>query len=168
MKIQTFKDGQRFIVVFEGISTKEEDMIRGFLAPALEDVTRPAQVEPIEVEQEVSPEIPVVFSDGEYFGQMPGDILRAPQKEALAAYRYICDGLTKKAFDNNDLSKACESAIKEYLNSRFENCDGAEYAAKLTEKQVEKFYETFGYNIPTDLNTGKVEQIPAIIESFKM
>ena len=166
MKIQTFKDGERFIVVFEGISTNEEDMIKGFLGPALENISRPCQVEPIAVEQEVSPEIPVVFNEGDYAGQTPADVLNAPQKEASEAYRYICTNLRAGNFDT-ELSKVCANEIKIYLKKRFESCDGEAYAKKLSDAQVKMFYNTFGYSIPDDLNTGSVEQIPAIIDSFK-
>ncbi len=167
MKIQTFKDGDRFIVVFEGLEVKEEDMIKGFLSPMFtENVHRPCEVEPIATQEEEIPEIPVVFNDGPYTGKTPNDVLSSSQEDAWNAYVYITEQLSGGKLEEK-LSSVCDKEIKTYLRNRFERTNGEEFAAKLSDKQVGMFFKQFGYSIPTDLNTGKREDIPTIINTFK-
>lgn len=159
MKISTFKDGSRLIVVFEGIDLSEEALIKGMLSPISTD--RVPVVEPIEEEPEEMPEIPV-FTDGPYAGLTPTDVLMAEPREAQEAFLYITQNAVPE-----ELKSACDVAVKEYLRSRFSSTDEAEYAKKLTERQVERFFEMFKPVIPEDLYTGKRDDVQNIIRSFK-
>ncbi len=165
MKVSTFNDGERFVVVFEGITVNDQTLIKGLLAPlSVDNIERKPEVEPIPVVEEEPPEMPVCFTDGPYAGMPPMDILTANQKEAQAAYVYICSVINDLPADLKD---KCVAATQHYLKSRFESVDSVEYAAKLNDKQVAKFYELFSFNIPEELNLGDKENLPYVIEWFK-
>lgn len=164
MKVSTFQDGERFIVVFEGIKVEEKDLIKGLLAPlSVQNIESEPMVEPIPSEPEEAPNIPVAFPDGPYVGASPMDVLMAEPKEARKAYSYICANLSGFS---EELKSLCESEVKNYLRRSFASVDADEYAKKLSDKQIDMFFETYKVSIPESICKGR-EGIAEAINHFK-
>ncbi len=149
MKVTTFNDGERFVVVFEGIGVDEKDLIKGLLSPlSADNIERAPEVAPVPVEEDEEPVIPIVFPDGPYAGMSPTDILAAGPQEAQDAYVYICSVIENLT---DDLREICDAETKKYVKSRFENTNSQEYAKKLSDNLVNKFFDMFAYSIPKEL-----------------
>ncbi len=149
MKVTTFNDGERFVVVFEGIGVDDKDLIKGLLSPlSADNIERAPEVVPVPVEEDEEPEIPIVFPDGPYAGMSPTDILAAGPQEAQDAYVYICSVIESLS---GELREICDAETKKYVKSRFENTKSMDYANKLSDNLVQKFYDMFAYNIPDEL-----------------
>ncbi len=168
MKVQTFRDGERFIIVLEGIDVKMEEVIKGILNPLVpQNLTRECQVEPMDPPSETPPVIPVVFEDGPFAGKSPEEVLFSTNpKDGFNAYKYICSGLESQQF-NTELSKTCEEQIRKYVRLRFATTNGEDYANALSGKQVQIFFDSFDYSIPQELKTKNKDDVAKIIEYFK-
>ena len=156
MNISTYQDGERFVVVFEGIDVSEKDMIKGMLNPFV--VNRTPEVKPVESKEQK----PAAdrFSCGPYEGKTPQEILSGEPKEARDAYTYLT-GL----MDTFEVSfkEICESALKEYLRNSFKSVDPETYANKLSEKQMNNFFEIYKYSLPENVKKTK----SGVVESIK-
>ena len=176
LNIKAFQDGDRFVVVFEGITPDTKEMIKSFLGAAMEvpgeakpvvtkeePITLPPVDEPKEEPlQETSTEGPTkdtkkypdhpVFEDGEYQGLTPWHLIDTPDdKKSLIGYRYLMKQYKSGSLnDHQELKKASMDAIVCYLDYRFSMItDAKEYAKKLNEKQCKLFFDDFADAAPS-------------------
>ena len=160
VSVKSFVDGDRLVVVFEGISNapSESELVKSYIESVLKtqtmppaDVTPvPADEEPIDIPeevispvQEVKPIRTEVFIDGPYEGKTPEEILsKGTPKDKREAFRYLTRYIKSEVSEEEtDLVKESEKCINEIL-AKF-STDGETYTSMLNEKQVNLFIYQF-------------------------
>lgn len=161
MKINTFQDGDRFIVVFEGIGPKNEDLIKGLLGAVTLENSCAIPVEPENDErllEEIQNTVAFTFDNGPYKGKTPYDIVSvSDKKEAYKGYLY----LAKIAEVENDecifmdIQSACKDFMKQWANGID---DAYAYASKLTDAQSIAFFKQFNIAIESEIKSKLLSQ----------
>lgn len=144
LQIKSFKDGDRFVVVFEGMDNipSTENVITAFLTgitnvPVKKDAE--AKVEPVHTDENPS-DIMVneTFSSGPYAGKTPAEILSVNDIQMQnKAFAYICEELKR---NGSTFSETMKKSVYDYLKRRYETCNPEEYSKKLSDGQVRYFY----------------------------
>lgn len=163
VNIKTYKDGDRLVVIFEGLGEITEEKIVSTFLQSLGNVDSdvpPANVKPLPVVEDPLPTTlpeqakepdkedpkPAVFDfwfvDGPYAGKTPSAILsEGTPQEQDKAFNYLSKMLkTEKSEKVVDLIK---SSGVSYLKRRFASTESFAYAIKLNEKQVKTFYNLY-------------------------
>ncbi len=150
LSIKTFKDGDRLVVVFEGLNDlpSEEEMvkncIKSILAGSVPETLPEADVVPIVTEEEAPPVIrDEIFLTGPYEGKTPKEILESGSpKEKREAFIYLTNfAKSEVTEDELALLQDVKKVIREYVK-RFQG-DGESYAGNLTETQLNLFLYQF-------------------------
>ena len=156
MKIQTFQDGDRFVVVFEGLSEKtaEQEMIKGLLqglAGVMTTMAPPADATPVAKEEDHTDVLNMIeevadatFQDGPYTGKTPKEV---SEEFGSKGFIYLAE---QKDIVSGALRDACIQAMRE-VTETFRSCDAKGYAGKLTEGQIHTFFRKFQALLPADL-----------------
>lgn len=164
MKITTYQDGNRRVIIFDGLdSPKEDDVIKAFLSSLTKEVEEApaADLAPMEYTEERVEEPQFVFPDGEYKGQTPADILYAPTGTEKA-YKYIVSAIENNVWPEE--SKKLEDEIATYVKHRFASSDALALSEKLVKgKNTERFFETYRHSLPDPLRGGEENLANAIV-----
>lgn len=129
MKIETFKDGSRLVVVFDGLTDVTEQLIvEKFLGGI---ISPPAELENMPEEEPLK-----IYTSGPYAGKTPEEVFaECPDvKSKDAAYKVMRDAII-----NKELMEETQAACMTYLKERFASADPEKYPQKLTKEQQEKF-----------------------------
>lgn len=163
MKINTYKQKKRLVVVFDNLEeTTETDLIIKFLSsiaetqimksPETEDIVVEEEACPTEFhieeecaeENEVNVEAPAQFMDGQYKGKTPKEILKGSSREIKEAYVYLTKNLCE--FEGN-LLKDTKKAICEFVDEQFKNVNPGTYAEQLSIGQQKTFLKMYSFSI---------------------
>lgn len=157
MNIKTFKDGNRFVIVFEGLDDmpSQENMIKAFLGGICPNVTeeKAAEVQPVCVEDNMPQN--VMFIAGPYAGQTPQEILEA---EGKRGFIYLVSQIRNQELPG-DLLLAIDNAVTGYLR-QFANCDADAYSKKLSDKQLSTFIQLYWGALPDSVIAEKIKVDP--------
>ena len=138
LTVKTFKDGDRLVVVFEGLHDipSEETLIQSFLSGITgAQVNREEAIDAKPVKQDT--EIPTieeadpVFADGEYEGMTPEEVIKTGRAKG---FTFLAEHMDDETLPENLKSRIKES-VRAYL-SNFKGCDPLAYSNKLSFKQV--------------------------------
>lgn len=154
LSIKAFQDGDRFVVVFEGLSDhpSQEEMIKGFLGGLLTSVEQAPDAAAIPIQQEDVPEVTVpeeeiaqepdrddVFPDGPYKGHTPGEVL---ELDKTAGFIYLSEAIKGRS-PEDPLFSIINKEISGVLKN-FATCEDEEsYSKRLSSNQVAQFIKKF-------------------------
>lgn len=148
MKPIVFRDGDRLVIVLKGADKEEEERVTRLLSSAAGGIEtmKPVDAVPVQdaADDDEAPAIPV-FSDGPYIGLTPDEALEQGGNKA-----FIYLSKTAAAQEEGRLASDIREAVKRYLK-RFRNADTERYAGKLTDAQIDRFFEVFRYVLPADM-----------------
>lgn len=153
LTIKSYRDGDRLVVVFEGLSNipSDEDMIKSYISNITGVQAEPVKpVDAAPVPQDTKEvEIPEARfgSKSKYFGMTPKEVIA---REGAKGFLYLTKAVYRPDYLPDDLKKDTEVVIKEYLNN-FAECDAESYAKKLTDSQVDTFIHTYEYVMPDEV-----------------
>lgn len=155
MIIKSYKDGDRYVVIFEGNDVKETEIDRYLAGLSEVEKVSDANLEPLDEPTYI------VIENGKYQGLTPCDIFHSITngKEEMEVFKEM-NLVLKDA--NSLLSECILSEITHYLRKKFKNTNAEEYENNLSEKQKKLFIEIYGSVIP-DANI----PIKEIIKYFK-
>lgn len=135
MKVQTFKDGERLVIIVEGIDAPtEKELLSGLLSKVTSDnmeTLPPAEAKSVPVEDQE----PYIYVETSFF---KGNLEDAYDK---------VDNMAKEL----ELLKALGGNSESYLKHKFSKMDPKGYADKLTDSQKKKFFDTYGPYMPEAL-----------------
>lgn len=143
LNIKSFRDGERLVVVLEGMDIPAaENVVKSFFSSLLSGVAvtqeDPAYAAPIPVFEEECPPVPVFFFDEEpYAGKTPEDILLSgTAEEKTNAFKWLRSKIEIGEFALS--TPEISDAMSRFLKERFKECDPEEYCKKLTDAQLNK------------------------------
>ena len=151
VSIKYFEDGNRQVLVFEGMpAVNVEAIVRDITAKIATGEYSVEKVEdsnamPLPEEKEPEIKIPTTFQDGPYKGMEPIQLIEGEAEEVEAAVTYLVE---QKGDINHILYQDIENALVKYMNNKLLNCVPEEYAQKLTAAQIGKWYSYFKNLIP--------------------
>lgn len=142
--IKNFKDGDRLVIVFEGLENvpSVEKMLGTYISGMVGAISteKPGDAAPVPQIEESAPKTPILFQEGPYKDRTPKEAMSSCKsvKEQSEVFKYFCCML------NNDIDTGLKNEIRdvltEYLSNRFKDCIPDEYAKKLSAAQVKGFY----------------------------
>ena len=168
MKINTYKQGKRLVVVFDNLEeTTETELIIKFLSSIAETrVVESPETDEVAVEKESCPTeyfcveeecaegemeafeemeaLEAQFIDGPYKGKTPKETLSGSSKEIKNAYIYLTKNLGEFG---GKLLEATKKAISEFVDEMFLDVNPDDYAAQLTKGQQKTFLKMYSYSI---------------------
>lgn len=137
MNIRTFKDGNRLVIVVEGLENipSDEEVLGKFIKSISgcdkTDVFSQAEAIPVPVEES---DPCIIVKTSFYEGPVEG------------AYEHI-DSVQKELELLSELGENSEL----YLRHKFSKMDGKEYSEKLSPVQKKKFFEIYGRYMPESI-----------------
>ncbi|MBO5620156.1 MAG: hypothetical protein J6I68_05460 [Butyrivibrio sp.] len=149
MNIKTFKDGERLVIVVEGLTTfpTDESLLKGLLS-GISDGDVEAYPEADAIPLPVAEEEPcIIVGTSFYAGPLDGAL---PLIDSVKKELELLSSLG----DNAEL----------YLRYKFSKLDADAYASKLSVQQKEKFFETYGKYLPAPLLEEK--DVKKVIEYY--
>ncbi len=173
LDIKTFRDGSRFVVVFDGFGDDFPDMekivasVLGGIVPRANVEPAPqSEAKPIPVDTAESITIPTAtFESGPYKGLTPDEVIKTDKARGFKYLAYL-DGDTV----DSSLKESVDAAIKDYLKN-FAGCDADKYSHKLSVAQREQFFSVYFGILPEDIRKrahgNEEEQTKAIADSIR-
>jgi hypothetical protein len=143
VNIRCFKDGNRFIVAFEGLDANMEEMIKGLLHATMASSgnAKPVKENPDQC-KEIAERVHTLSVSSRQ--EEAGFNANVSPKAVILKYRdrgfrMLSESLTKCKGNDSEI----KAELKSYLKTRFDNIDPWTYAAKLSEKQCMTFFTDF-------------------------
>ena len=153
MTVKTFRDGERLVIVIEGMEpTSDLDIVKGLLGSIKADTEYypDAEAAPVPVVEEEIPTEPVgIQVETSYF---KGNLEECYDK---------VDSVKKEL----ELLSVLADNAEMYLSHKFSKMDAKAYAEKLTPVQKSKFFEIYGRFMPENLV--EANDVAAAIEYYK-
>ena len=151
LTIKSYQDGDRFVIVFEGLSNipSEQDMIKQFLCGITNTVISDApaaEAKPIPADDKKT-DIPTeVFPSGTFKGKTPAEVLSEGKTKG---FMYLA-GIANDTDIPSNLLADIRSVICGYLK-QFSECDEENYSKKLKTKQLDMFFAQYEAILPQDI-----------------
>lgn len=145
LNIKTFKDGNRFVVVFEGLSNmpSEEDMIKNYISSIVNaniSTEKEIDAKPVETTDEPIP-VPI-FEDGPFAGMSPSQVIETGNKGI--AYLNMEMGKYGMGSEEDVLTLEIASVMYNHIHKRFSQMDVEEFAKKLSDGQINSLIAMYG------------------------
>ena len=152
LTIKTYRDGDRLVVIFEGLSDipSEDDMIRSYLSNitgATVESLAPVEAKSVPVDA-TKVDIPEpVFVSGRYKGMTVDEAFSKGKGEAFLYVTEIASEDANTHSLDESMRSSINKSVTKYLGN-FKDCDAAGYSKKLTIKQIKAFYTQYRYVTP--------------------
>ena len=159
MQIKTYKDGERLVIIVEGLENIPSDdaQLKGFLSVLVPNtdvqVLTSPDAKPVPIEEDVPSVVESVMSDIE---ARDIEVETSFFKGKLTdAYSHV-DSVSKEL----ELLHALNDNAESYLRHKFSKIDASSYTEKLSAAQKERFFEVYGpFMYPQLVETKDVKSV---------
>ena len=135
MDIRTYKDGTRFVVVFNNLSGTDEQTVNESLRKLSPSVITepPVDAKPIK---------PIDPGTADMYGDMsPKEIIN---KYGARGFKYVSSKM------DGSTDSAISDAVFGYIVN-YKNCDPLTYSQKLSINQIRRFFDIYQYILPKNI-----------------